>query len=67
MLYLLKNRKAWLTLDRRIKEFDLSSEIESLDDVFRQIDLQIEDVQHLKTENEAHAINVKRSSHVREL
>ena len=38
---------------RRIKAFNLNMEKESLDDVFRQMDLKIERVQQLKTENEA--------------
>ena len=48
--------KQKLQESRRIKEFDLISEIESLDDEFRRMDLKIEQVHQLKRENEA---NVK--------
>ena len=48
--------KQKLEESRRIKELDLSREKESLDDEFRQMDLKIEQVHQLKSENET---NVK--------
>ena len=51
--------KLKLNENRNIKSFDLSSEIESLDDELRQVNLKIERVQQLKTENEANVKNLQ--------